>query len=221
MSFTKYSVYHMGNLTFNIIKLFYSTCRGTGKKGKCAFREAFGRVSELRSYVPEGTPLLGLTATACKEMRQQLQKYLSMHKEETIMVSPNKLNIRFTVIKVSPSLSCFDWLVAIMLKEKEQTPFTIIFCQTVNDIVAVLSYLLEKLGLSRVYVGANKDIPLNKQCLVGVCYSQTPDSHKEAVTNSFEGNGPIRVFILSSSLSIQVLTFIMSFMLFTSAHQEI
>ena len=127
-----------------------------------------------------------------------------MRKGETIIVSPNKLNIRFTVMKVSPSLCCFDWLVALMLKEREQTPFTIIFCQTVNDIVTVLSYLLEKLGRSGVYTGTTKDTPLHEQCLVGVYYSQTPDSHKDLVTNSFEGNGPVRVVIASSSLSMGV-----------------
>ena len=46
--------------------------RGLGKKGKAAFREAFGRVAELRSCLESGTPLLALTATANKEMRKIL-----------------------------------------------------------------------------------------------------------------------------------------------------
>ena len=42
---------------------------------------------------------------------------------------PNNLNIRFIAIKVSPSLSCFHWQVAIRWKEKEQTPFKINFVE--------------------------------------------------------------------------------------------
>ena len=186
------------------IKQFLLSFRGTGNKCRGAFREAFGRVGELRSYIPEGTPVLGLTATASKRMRQKLVKFLGMQKGETITVSPNKNNIRFTVLKASPTLDCFDWLVTLILNEKERTPFTIIFCQTVNDIVTVLSYLLGKLGTSGMYMNMNGDTLLPENCLVGVYYSQTPNKHKDLITNSFESNGNVRVAIASSSLGMGV-----------------
>ena len=137
-------------------------------------------------------------------MRQKLVKFLGMQKGETITVSPNKNNIRFTVLKASPTLDCFDWLVTLILNEKERTPFTIIFCQTVNDIVTVLSYLLGKLGTSGMYVNMNGDTLLPEHCLVGVYYSQTPNKHKDLITNSFESNGNVRVAIASSSLGMGV-----------------
>lgn len=173
--------------------MYLLTFRGTGKKGRHAFREAFGRVAELRSHLPKATPIIGLTATANKEMRQRLVKFLGMQGGKTITVSPNRNNIRFTVLRASSNLNCFNWLVTLLLQEREKTPFTIIFCQTVNDIVTVLSYLLEKLGTSGLNI--NGDKPPHERCLIGVYYSQTPKNHKEVITNSFEGNGNVRVAI--------------------------
>lgn len=93
---------------------------GNRKERKAAFREAFGRVLELRSLMKNGTPsVLGLTATANKDMRDRLIKYLGMKSNlKPIVVSPNKDNIRFTVLKADKSMHCFDWLVEV-LKEKK------------------------------------------------------------------------------------------------------
>lgn len=67
-----------------------------------------------------------------------------------------------------------------MLKEKRgETPFTIIFCKTVNDIVSVLTFFLMKLGQSGVYVEGEG--PIHERCLLGVYYSKTPQSHKDCI----------------------------------------
>ena len=167
------------------------------KKGQAAFREAFGRVSELRSHLPAGTPALALTATASKDMRTRLAKFCGIPRNHfQVVVSPNKNNIRFTVIPASENLECFAWLIEMIKTHKEHTPLTIIFCQVVNDIVKILTYLLTRLGSSSLYV--------NDKCLVGVYYSQTPQSLKDSVTSSFEGAGFIRVVIASSSLSMGI-----------------
>lgn len=77
-----------------------------------------------------------------------------------------------------------------------------IFCQTVNDIVAVLCHFLFKLGTTGMY--ADGDAPPSERCLIGVYYSQSPKCQKSHITQSFEGNGFVRVIIASSSLSMGV-----------------
>jgi superfamily II DNA helicase RecQ len=89
------------------------------------------------------TPVLALTATANKEMHNRLAKYLGMKRIEHIVISPNKNNLRFTVLRADKQLHCFDWLMHLMLERKGETPFTIIFCRTVNDIVSLLTHLQE------------------------------------------------------------------------------
>ena len=177
--------------------------RGLGKKGKAAFREAFGRVAELRSCLETGMPLLGLTATANKEMRDRLIKCLGLKTCSLITVSPNKDNIRFSVLQADKQLHCFNWLLSLLRIEKENTPFTIIFCKTVNDIVSLLTFFLMKLGNSGLYV--NGEGPIHERCLLGVYYSQTPKRHKDYVTSSFEGvSGNVRVVLATTSLSMGV-----------------
>jgi hypothetical protein len=85
-----------------------------------------------------------------------------------------------------------------MMKEKnEQMPFTLIFCQVVNDIVFILSCLLMELGSSGLY--AKGHLPQQQSCLIGVYYSQTPQSLKDTLTASVENDtGCTRVAIASS-----------------------
>jgi superfamily II DNA helicase RecQ len=81
-----------------------------------------------------------------------------------IVVSPNRDNIRFSVFKADTQMSCFEWIVSMIQEKKEETPYTIIFCKTVNDIVLVLNFFLSQLGQS-VYVDGS-DPPLKKDiCL--------------------------------------------------------
>ena len=133
------------------------------------------------------TPVLALTATANKEMHNRLAKYLGMKRIEHIVISPNKNNLRFTVLRADKQLHCFDWLIHLMLERKGETPFTIIFCRTVNDIVSLLTHFLMRLGTSGVYTDGEE--PAHERCLLGVYYSQTPKNHKASVSSSFEGLG--------------------------------
>jgi ATP-dependent DNA helicase RecQ len=185
------------------ITTFLSFTRGTSRKGQAAFREAFSRVSELRFFLPRGTPALALTATADEDMRKRLAKFIGFPRDHfRIIVSPNKNNIRFTIIKADKHLNCLNWLVEIIRDKKEHTPFTLMFCQVVNDIVFIMSCLLMQLGSSNFYVIG--DTPEQQSSLVGVYYSQTPQSLKDTVTTSFEGDGFTQVAIASSSLSMGV-----------------
>lgn len=158
---------------------------------------------ELRSCLESGTPLLGLTATANKEMRDRLTKCLGLKNTEPIIVSPNKDNIRFTVLEADKDFRCFNWLLTLLREEKQDTPFTIIFCKTVNDIVSLLTHFLLKLGTSGIYVDGEG--PVHERCLLGVYYSQTPKRHKDSVTSSFEGiSGSVRVVFATTSLSMGI-----------------
>ena len=93
--------------------------------------------------------------------------------------------------------------VSLLREEKHNTPFSIIFCKTVNDIVSLLTYFLMKLGNSGLYVDGEG--PIHERCLLGVYYSQTPKRHKDCVTSSFQGvSGNVRVVFATTSLSMGI-----------------
>ena len=148
--------------------------------------------------------MLGLTATANKELRDRLIKCLGIRSPlGPIIVSPNKDNIRFTVAQADKKLYCFNWLLQLLREKKGDAPFTIIFCKTVNDIVSLLTYFLMKLEYSGLYIDGEG--PPHERCLLGVYYSQTPTHHKDHITSSFEGkSGHVRVVFATTSLSMGV-----------------
>ena len=111
--------------------------RGTGKKGKVAFRKAFGQLKDLRSFL-HGKPLLALTATADGKLRKELCRNLSMKNVNEVVISPNRDNIRFTFKQADKNLACFDWIVSMLKEEKEKSPLF----HTVSDILLILETLL-------------------------------------------------------------------------------
>lgn len=128
-------------------------------------------------------------------------KLLGMPKASVIDVSVNNENIRFSAKDVKRGLSCFNWLVDKIGTEQEQTPKTIVFCRSINDVSVVLSYLLKKLG-HLAYIDENKS---KTKCLLGVYHSNSPAELKERVRKSFKNDdGPIRVVIATSALSLGV-----------------
>ena len=151
------------------------------------------------------TPVLALTGTASTKMPDHVTKSLSMKKGTlTIFVSPNRENIRLSVVKVKQEkyLANLSWLVSIMQEKREETPKTIIFCNTMEDMASVLGYLLTSLGDYAYATGRDK-VPANR--IVGLFHSLTWAKYKSRVSRSFKGNdGVVRVVIASSALSMGV-----------------
>lgn len=128
-------------------------------------------------------------------------KLLGMPKASVIYVPGIHQNIRFSVKNVKRGLSCFNWLVDKIGTKQEETPKTIVFCRSINDIPVVLSYLLKKLG-HLAYKDENKS---KRECLFEVCHSYSPSELKERVRKSLKNDdGPIRVVIAISARSLGV-----------------
>ena len=67
----------------------------------------------------------------------------------TVYVSPNRTNIRFSVRKVKKEehLNELQWLIDIIKLKGKDTPKTILFCNTINEVASVANHLLFKLGI--------------------------------------------------------------------------
>ncbi|XP_068739111.1 ATP-dependent DNA helicase RecQ-like [Montipora capricornis] len=125
-----------------------------------------------------------------------------MRNPHKVILSPIKDNIRFSVNRADKELNCLNWIVKMLEKERKHCPYGIIFCQTVNDIALVLSYLLTKLSENACVDG---ETPIAEHCLIGVYYSMTPQTLKGRVKSSFEsGIGRARIVIATTSLSMGV-----------------
>ena len=70
------------------------------------FRPSYGRLSELRAFVPEGTPFMACTATATLSVRSDITTSLEFTDDyQVIAHSPDRPNI-FYEVKSALFLTC-------------------------------------------------------------------------------------------------------------------
>ena len=84
-----------------------------------------------------------LTGTADLTTQETIKRVLNLSENvNVIYVSPNRLNLRFSVQKVKKELQLkrLEWLVELIKKEGIDTPKTILFCNTMNEIAIVVNY---------------------------------------------------------------------------------
>ena len=99
-------------------------------------------------YIPlllinvSGTPYLALTGTADKSTQTAIIKSLGMVDPERIVMSPERKNVRITVIKCKKAeiFSKLNWLVEMMRMKGRNTPKTIIFCNMMSEMASVANY---------------------------------------------------------------------------------
>ena len=119
-------------------------------------------------------------------------------------VSPNRENLRFCVKKVKKEQQPeeLQWLIDLIKQHGKDTPKTLIFCTTLNEIAQVTNYLLSKLG-PHAYDQQTK-VPAN--CFLRVYYSNSWDRNKETIASSLKAkNGSIkRVVVATTALCMGV-----------------
>eukprot|EP00794_Sanderia_malayensis_P017125 gene17126-18846_t len=128
--------------------------------------------------------MLALTATANKETERKIVKSLAMKRYTLIRVSPNKLNIRLSCVKVKklhPEL--LKWVVDGLRRQNNKYPKTLIYCQSIENVSKVFVYLKEELGddmYDVTKVERNVDA-----LLVGIFHCKALEKHKKRVIADF------------------------------------
>ena len=156
------------------------------------------------SYLFTGTPVGALTGTADLQTQATIKKVLCLKEcALTIYVSPNRPNLRFYVKKGKKEklLDQLQWLVHMVKEKGKDTPKTIVFCNTMNEIATVVNYLIQKLG-SAAYQHCDSNNQDN--CYIGIYHSNSWQSSKDRILNSFKGNGVRRVVVATTALCMGV-----------------
>lgn len=148
--------------------------------------------------------MLAITGTADEKTQSVIVKQLVLKRPQKFYVSPNRENLRISVIKCKRE-NMFEqlaWLVNMVKEKGTATPKCIIFCNgTLTDIAGVLNYLLMELG-KKAYCSSNSQTSDN--CIIGIYHSLTLKKYKARVMESFKGDGKKRIVIASSALSMGV-----------------
>ena len=155
-------------------------------------------------YFFSGTQILAITGTADNETQKIIIKGLSLKQTKQFYVSPNRPNLRISVIKCKKQemFANLEWLISMVKEEGTATPKSIVFCNgSLTDIAAVFNHMLLLLGSNAYFP---QDSQTSPNCLVGIYHSLTLQKYKDRITNSFKGNGKKIIIIASSALSMRV-----------------
>ena len=107
----------------------YLFFRGMGE----VFREWYGRLGQLRSLLPSSTPVLALTATATNDVRNKITSKLQMQGYTLIEASPDRPNIRYSVVTVkSDHMLNFGWLIDALKQYRTSLDRVVVFCRSLH-----------------------------------------------------------------------------------------
>ena len=111
------------------------------------FRKEFSKHGDLRGFFPIRLRIMSLTATASTATRENVSRLLGMYDPVMIVRSPDKPNIRYTVIEKEQEMEeVFAPVVEELLKNRNESEKTIIFGQTYNDFNHLYLYFKDRLG---------------------------------------------------------------------------
>eukprot|EP00112_Aurelia_sp_Birch-Aquarium-sp1_P011095 Seg2340.6 transcript_id=Seg2340.6/GoldUCD/mRNA.D3Y31 product="ATP-dependent DNA helicase RecQ" protein_id=Seg2340.6/GoldUCD/D3Y31 len=167
-----------------------------------AFRDLFAKLSTLRTVLPK-SPVLALTATANSLTEKKIVKSLAVKSYPLILVTPNSLNIRLSIVKYSMDPKLLYWVVDGIKKESGSYRKTIIYCQSVENVAKVFVYLKEELG-HHMYDSSKQGKSVDT-LLLEMYLRKTLDKHKERVLADLRNpKGSCRVVVATTSLAMAV-----------------
>ena len=172
---------------------------------RAAFRPSYGKLGEIRSLAGRNIPVIALTATASFDTIQMIKKDLCFDQCLEIVVSPNKVNIKYDVIDIknSDTRENFEWLIQLLEKHGINTPRMIIFFRKVEHMSVVFKHVVSTLG-SKAYInyqenGRNDD----RNRLIDMFHMKTADVVKSSICKSYEDPaGHIGVVLCTTSFSM-------------------
>ena len=172
---------------------------------RAAFRPAYGKLGEIRSLAGPDVPVVALTATASFDTIGIIKKDLCFDNCCEIIVSPNKLNIKYDVIdlKSDDVRENFEWLIQLLNKHGVNAPRMIIFFRKVEHMSVTFKHVVNSLGRNAYldYQEDGKNDDRNR--LIDMFHMKTSDVVKSSICKSYEDPaGHIRVVLCSTSFSM-------------------
>jgi len=123
----------------------------------------------VHSLLPQGTPVLALTATATSEVISDKMKGLAI-KDDTyqIRVSPDRPNIFLDKQKVDRDIF---WLIDLIKKEAIETPQIIVYCKSQKDCRLLFKLFKFELGEMAYFPLGGPTVSSNM--LIGMFHAKT------------------------------------------------
>ena len=99
------------------------------------FRESILKIGEIRSLLPENTPVMALMATASRSVCSELGRIIGMKTPTMVILPPCKQNLRYTVSEYTNMDDQFTPMLQKLRSDRVNFPRTILYCQRMEDCV--------------------------------------------------------------------------------------
>ena len=177
------------------MKLNITHCRGE------TFRKEFAKLGEVRSLLPHGVHVMALTATATKTSRRDICKKLGMVNPFVLSQSPNKQNIKYSVVRKDEGIEiAFAPLLEELKTNRESTERTIIFCRTYDSTGRIYSYL--KHGMGREFTKPIGAPNLPQFRLVDMFSACTRPDVKDEILSRFSSSSSLRLVVATIAFGL-------------------
>ena len=174
--------------------------RGMGS----VFRKWYGEVSQLRSLLPNGIPFVALTATSTIFVRRIIIDQLLMENVAMIEASPERRNIRYSVVQASRDLyDSFKWLIERLRTCQVETPKTLVFCRTIHTCSSLFKLFLYELRDKAYY--PHGSVPSVQTRIFAMYHAKVDTSDKTQILHSFRNQqGTTRVLFSTIAFGMGV-----------------
>ena len=173
-----------------------------------SFREAFTRLHGVRSIMPSNIGVMALTATASRPLRQKIEAVLGMRAPFTIIQSPDKPNMRLSVIQVKGCNAfdvpkVFDHILTEIQSKLTLMPRVMIFCKVKSDCWKLYSYFNMSLGRNFCHPpGTSPDVIEAR--LVDMFFKGTDSDVKRTIIENFTKPSCLRIVICTDAFGMGI-----------------
>jgi len=159
------------------------------------FREAFGKIGELRSFACENVPILCLSATVSENNFDLISVSCGVSKNgfRTVFSCSDRPNIKLSLYHCEEkSIVCFDWVIKLLKNNGVDCPKILIFCRTQT----LCGWLYEQFQFCSLDI---------TEKFIGIYHASSWPHKKDEYLKSLTSNdGEKRVIICSSALGCGV-----------------
>ena len=167
------------------------------------FRQSYSKLAAIQSFLPSGVPFVALTATATTSTVSRISKSLNMIHPVIISISPNRINLRYSVIHVSKNLfDRFAWLLEELRIKRIATVKTVVFCRSIANCASLyqlFDFNLQDAGYDPKGAGGVKN------AMFGMFHAKVTDFEKGALLKSFSNpDGVCRVLFATVAFGLGI-----------------
>ena len=146
-----------------------------------AFRKFFGKLEQIRVKIEYNVPMLGLTATATKELISVMKKKLLHELPEPVISAKNPIqkNVKFVHIKtdLKKFKMIYYWVVYILM-ETENSEKYLIFCRSAANCGEIYAYCNPSIKRKLFLLTPMKLLGDDNSCLGNIyCFSTDKKNH--------------------------------------------